>query len=138
MNFRGNLGECYQEYVSEYDQVTWNYGLTLKQKLAYLHSALARDAKRFYLDVVDGYASGFQQPVNMVEGEYNSIVRQTGVKNYLNTLRLSQFESEGMETPESLERVYKTITKLSLQVPRAFRGKEHKVGFLRKAGVGNN
>ena len=138
MKFHGNVGECWQEYVDEYRQVARDYGLNQKQKLDYLHNLLSGDAKRFYLDVVDGYASGFQQAVDMVEGEYNSIVRQTRVKNYLNTLRLSQYESEGIETPASLERVYKTITKLARQVPRAFRGEEHKVDFLRKAVVGNS
>ena len=44
----------------------------------------------------------------MVEGEYNSIECQTRVKNYLNTLRLSQYDSEGIERPDSMEHVDKT------------------------------
>ena len=74
----------------------------------------------------------------MVEGEDYSIVRQTLIKNYLSTLGLSQYESEGLETPASLEKVYKTITNLARQVPRAFRAEEHKVEFLRRAVVGNS
>lgn len=81
MNFRGNVGDCWQEYVDEYRQVARDYGLTLKQKLDYLHNKLEEYAKRFYLDVVDGYASGFQQAFDMVECEYNSIVLETRVIN---------------------------------------------------------
>ena len=130
MKFHGNVGECWQEYVDEYRRVARDYGLTQHQKLDYLHNLLSGDAKRFYLDVVDGYASGFQQIVEMVQGEYNSTVRHIRVKNYLNKLRLTQFEPEGMETSDSSEKIYKTITKLSRQVQRAFRGEEHKVEFF--------
>ena len=56
---------------------------------------LQGDAKRFYLDKVDGYATSFQQAVAMLEDEYNSTVRETRVKNYLNSLRVSSYISQG-------------------------------------------
>lgn len=84
-----------------------------------------RDAKRFYLGVVYGYATSLQQAANIVESEYNSIVRQTRVKNYLNTLRMTQFASEGLEPTAAIEKVYNVVTKLARQVPRSFRGDFH-------------
>ena len=124
MEFHGNVGECWQECVDDYRHVARAYGLKQRQKLDYLHNLLSGDAKRFYLDVVDGCAPGFQQAVDMVGGEYNSIVRHTRVKH---KLRLTQFESKDMETPDIFEKIYKNIATLSRQVPCALNGEECKV-----------
>lgn len=136
--FSGNLGESWMEFVAEYQQVARDYRLSPRQKLQYLHNLLRADAKRFYLDRVDGYATGFQQAVDLVESEYNSVVRQNRVKTYLGNLRMSSFAAEGLEPAASLEKTYKLITKLAPQVPRSHRGDAHKVEFLRNAVVGNS
>lgn len=82
-----------------------------------MHNILSGDAKRFYLDRVDGYATSFQQAIDLVEKEYNSAVRQARVKNYLNHLRISTLESEGLDEAAALSKAYKVITKLSMQGP---------------------
>lgn len=41
--------------------------------------------------------TAFQQAVNNVESEYNSVVRQTRVKNYLDWLRMSKYEAEELD-----------------------------------------
>lgn len=73
----------------------------------------------------------------MVESEYNSIVRQFRVKNYLSTLRIHSFSTDGFDDSAALEKVYKMITKLAPQVPKSYRGDTHKVEFLRSAVVGS-
>lgn len=115
--FSGDIGKCWMECVDEYQQITRDYKLTPSQKLQYLHNILSKDASRFYLDRVSHYVTTFQQAVEMIDHEYNSIVRQTRVKNYLNNLRVSEFESNGNEISVALAKVYKTILKLSRQVP---------------------
>ena len=102
--FSGSPGESWLEYVAEYQQVARDYCLGPPQKLQYLHNILRGDAKRFYLDRVDGYATGFQHAVSMVEVEYNSLVRPNGVKTYVSNLRMSSFAAEGLEQPASLEK----------------------------------
>lgn len=61
----------------------------------------------------------------------------TRIENYLNTLRMNHFASEALEATGALENVYRAVTKLARQVPRAFFGQDHRVLFLRKAVVGN-
>lgn len=72
----------------------------------------------------------------MINREYNSPVRQTRVKNYLNTLRVSDFVKGGFEISSALAKVNKLITKLSRHVPASHRGDSHKIEFLRNATVG--
>ena len=78
--FSEALGESWMEFVDEYMQVCRDYSLSPKQKLHYMHNLLSGDAKRFYLDRVDGYATSYQQAIDLVENEYNSPVRQARVK----------------------------------------------------------
>lgn len=75
--FSGAIGECWMEFVDEYKQISRDYGLSMTQKWQYMQNLLRGDAKRFYFDKVDGYATGFNQTVDIVEKEYNSTVRQT-------------------------------------------------------------
>ena len=78
--FSGDLGESWMEYVNDYLQLCRDYSLSPTQKLHYLHNLLRGDAKRYYLDKVDGYATSFQQATQMLESEYNFAVHQTRVK----------------------------------------------------------
>lgn len=134
--FSGDLGKCWMDYVDEYSQVTRDYGLSPQQKLQYFHNLLSRDAKRFYLAKFEIYAHSFQQAVEMINREYSSPVRQTRLKNYFNTLRVSEFVKGGLETSSASAKVYKLINKLSRQVPALHRGDAHKIEFLRNAAVG--
>lgn len=105
--FSGDLGQCWIEYVDEYQQISRDYNLSASQKLQYLHNILCKDAYRFYCDRVQSYATSFNQAVSMIDQEYNSPVRQTRVKNYLKSLRVSDFEKNGDEVSTALARVYK-------------------------------
>eukprot|EP00171_Calliarthron_tuberculosum_P001155 IDg1155t1 len=136
--FSGDIGESWMEYVAEYQQVARDYNLSPSQKLQFLHNLVRGDAKRFYLNSVESHVNTFRQAVDMISMEYNSVVRQNRVKNYLNGLRLSTFLKQDMTPSEALERVYKLITKLAPQVPQSHRGDAHKIEFLRNAIVGEN
>ena len=94
------------------------------------------DAKTFYLDKVNGYTTGFNQAVDVVEKEYNSTVRQAKVKNYLNTLRISKFIAERSEDSDALARVHNIANKLSLQAPASHRDEAHRIKFLHQAVFG--
>ena len=52
--------------------------------------------KKLYLNAVDGYATDFTQAVELIDAEYNTVVRQDQVKSYLIFLRLSNYVSEGL------------------------------------------
>ncbi|KAK1864449.1 hypothetical protein I4F81_006995 [Pyropia yezoensis] len=135
--FSGNLREAWMEYVAEYQQVGRDYDLSQEQRFQYMHNILSGDAKRFYLDKVQSYATSFSQAVDMVSTEYNSIVRQNRAKNYLVGYRMSTLLSDGVTEAAALEQAYKTITKLTPQVPRSNQGDAHQVDFLRNAVVGS-
>ena len=100
--FSGDLGESWMEYGVDHPQLSRDYSLTPSQKLQYLHNLLRRDAKRFYLDKIDRCTTSFQQGIEMLEWEYNSLVRQNRVKNYLNSLRVTNFVSQGIGMYTSL------------------------------------
>ena len=100
------------EFVDEYSHISRDYNLNPSQKHQYLHNLLHSDAKRYYLEKVDRYATSFQQAVSMLENEYNSLARHTRVKNYLNSLRVSSFVSQGMESSAALSKIYKSVIKL--------------------------
>ena len=134
--FSGDLGESWMEYVDDYLQLCRDYSLSPTQKLQDLHNLLRGDAKRYYLDKVDVNATSFQQATQMLESEYNSAVRQTRVKNYLNTLRVASFVAQGTDISAALAKVYKSISQLPRQAPRSHQGDAHIVEFLRNAVVG--
>ena len=135
--FSGDLGESWAEYVADYEQISRDYNLSVSKKLQYMHNLFRDDAKRFYLNNVDGYATSFKQAVEMIGNEYNSPVRQNRVKNYLKSLRLSQFVKEGKGESEALSKLYQVITKLEPQAPKSHRGNAHRVEFLRNAVIGS-
>ena len=134
--FSGDLGESGMEYVDDYLQVCRDYSLSPPQRLQFLHNLLRGDVKRYYLNKIDGYETSFQQAIQILEEEYNSPVRQTRVKNYLNSLRVTAFVAEGKEMYDGLALTYKSIIKFSRQAPRSHQGDAHKVEFLRNAVVG--
>lgn len=103
--FDGDLEECWREYVDSYFQIAKDYYLTSDQKLQYLHIVLWKDALRFYLNAVQPYTTTFQQAVAMIDREYNSPVRQNRVKNYLTSLRVKNFEENGMDISFSLSKM---------------------------------
>ena len=103
-----------------------------------MHNILCSDARRFYLDKVDGYATSFQQAVQLINDQYNYHVRQTRIKDYLNTIRIATFMEKGTTASDSLSKVYKLIVKLARQAPQAFRGEANKVEYLRNAVVGHH
>lgn len=63
--------------------------------------------------MVEGYATTFQQALQMLVEEYNSSVRHTRVKNYRNSIQIIDFAVQGTETSAALEKIYKAIIKFS-------------------------
>ena len=78
----------------------------------------------------------YAHAVEMINREYNSPVRQSRVKDVLSQLRLCNKLGENQDEGEALAKVYKTIIKLSPQVPISHRGNAHRIEFLRNAVVG--
>lgn len=74
------------KFVEEYQQIARHYKLNYAQKLQYLHNILSKDARGFYFNQVDNYAMNFQQAAEMINREYNSLVRQARVKKFLNSI----------------------------------------------------
>lgn len=73
--FSGDLEELRMDYVYEYLQISRDYGLTNEQKKQFLYNFLSNDAKKYYLGRVNPYAQTFQQAVDMINQQKNSIFR---------------------------------------------------------------
>lgn len=119
------------EFIYEYQQIGRDYSLTPAQKLQYLPNILKKHAQQYYLDCVQSYTTTFEQAVDMISHEYNSPVSQTRVKNYLNSLRVSNFVAKELEISVVLSIVYKLLR----QVPPLYHGDAHRIEFLRNAFI---
>lgn len=113
--FSGDIGECWHQFVDEYQKISWDYKFSQFQKRQYIHNIVRKDEKRFYLDQVQNFATKFQQAVEMIKQEQNAPVRQASVNNYLFGIRVADFVADGWETSVSISHVYRTIQKLSRQ-----------------------
>lgn len=105
-NFDGNLGDCWNEQIDSYEQTTNAYNLTIEKKLQYLDNILFRDALRFYHDFLQPFGTTYLQAVEMIDREYNSPVRQNRIYNYLNMLRVCEFEDAGLDGSVCLSKIY--------------------------------
>lgn len=74
--------------------------------------------------------------MDLINQEYNSPVRQTRVKNFLNSLRVSNFVQPDMEVSLAVAKVYKSILQLLRQVPASYRGDAQCIDFLTRSVVG--
>ena len=133
--FSGDLSVSCMEYMDDYFELSRYCSLKPSQKLQYLHNLLQGDAKRYFLDKIDGYGTSFQHAIEMLERENNPPVRKDRDKNYLNSLRVTTFVAQGIEISEALSKVYRSFIKLSGQAPRSHQGDALKVDVLRNAVV---
>lgn len=101
----------------------------------FFHNLLSKDALRFYMAVVVPNAITFQQAVNMIGLKYNSPVRQTQVKNYLLSLRISGFTETGLEPSKAISQVYEMILRISSQYLASHCGDPHRTEFFKTAIV---
>lgn len=72
----------------------------------------------------------------MIDQEYNSPVRQTRMKNFYDSIRVSEFVNQGVEISLALAKVYKLILQLSRQVPVSHRGDAHRIDFFCRSVIG--
>lgn len=72
--FSGDLIQCWQDFVDNYEQVAENYDYSEKQNLKYLHNLLSKDAHRYYLEKVKPNVTNYIDAMKLIEKEYNSVV----------------------------------------------------------------
>ena len=109
--FTVDIGESWNEYVAEYQQVHMDHNLGNQQKLQYLHNIIEGDAKRFYLNNVQPHVNTYAIAVELINQEYNYPVRQNTVKNILSQLRLCNKLGENQDEDEALAKVYRVYIK---------------------------
>ncbi len=95
-----------------------------------MHDLFRGDDKRFYHNNVQLNVQRIEHAVELINREYNSAARQSRAKNFLYTLTLRNQIDEHSAEGQALEKVYKTITKLALQVSMSHRGDAHKIAIL--------
>ena len=105
--FTGDIGELWNEYVQEYQQVVRDYGLGKQEKLQYLHNIMGGDAKRLYLNSVIPHVNSYAHAVDLIGRDYYSIIRQNGINYVLSQLRLQDKLGESQNEGEALEKIYK-------------------------------
>lgn len=99
--------------------------LILPRNYNFFINFVPNDAQRFHIDRAEKYNATYQQPVDMIEREYNVPVRRTGVKIFLKLPRVIDSVSERMEVSDSLAKFYKPVSQLFIQVPLSRRGDAH-------------
>lgn len=81
-------GQVWSEFVADYQSIARDFDLSADMRYKLLHNILSGDAKRYYLNNVQGHATTYTEAVAMMEAEYNSHARQMQVKNFLSTYRM--------------------------------------------------
>lgn len=134
--FTGAADQSFSEYVSGYQQVCRDYGLSNDQKFMLLHNLFGGEAKRFYDNRVEHQVATYAEAISRMSVQYDTYVRQMEAKNELGSLRLDKLVAEGRSEKDALTHIYESITKLSPQLPEIHRGDGHKLVYLRSAVVG--
>lgn len=101
-----------------------------------VHKFLSKDVHRFYSEFVKPNTEIYKEETELLEKGYNSVVRQTRVKNHLSAFRLAHYKNDSVDTADAMSIVYKRIISPSSQVPLSDRGDAHRVEFLYGAVVG--
>lgn len=127
--FSGDWAECWEDFNDKYDQGSEDYGLSDNQSLRFLHNLVCKDVHRFYLDMVDPVAQLYKEDVLLFENEYNSIVRQTPVKTFLNDRVLEMFPTGIKNTAAALAHVYKQRLSMSREVLESYGSDARKLNF---------
>lgn len=135
--FTGYLGECWHDYFDEYNEIASDYNLHDEKQLRFMHSHLTNDSHRFFLDKVMPFATLYASAVDIIDKEYNSILRQMRAENDLENLRHKGYIGDDKKIAAALTRVYERILILSLQAPEAHRGDPHNIELLKSAVIGH-
>lgn len=128
---------CLADYVTDYNLVGEDYGLSRQQKLQLLHHLLRGAAKRFYPSRLAGVAKTYQEAVAGLRAEYHSPVQQSQALNVVKSLRITDFTTKGMTEQQALAEVYETVSRTAKLVPPEYQGDKYQVDFLVEAVVGS-
>lgn len=135
--FCRDLGQCWQDFVDDYDQIVEDYHLNEKQHLSYLHNLLPKEGHPYYLEEVNLDVETYAEAVALTEKEFILLVRQTRLKNHLSNLRFAKFVNTDVNTAAALAIIYKQIFHVSQQEPHPHRGDARKIEFFRAAVIGS-
>lgn len=105
--FSGDWEESCMEFLDEYTHINCDHNLSMTQEPQYLHNLLHEDAKRYYPDKDERYATSFQQVASMLKDELNSPARLKRVNENLNSLRFSSPIAQIMDSSTALSKIYK-------------------------------
>lgn len=133
--YSGGVEQSLSEYLSDYEQICDDYGLDNDQRLQYLHYLFGGEAKRFYDQRIHRQVATFGEALARMGAQYDNETRQTAVRNELVGLSMEEMVGNGYTERQALEHVYQTISKLSPQMPPAYRDDTHKRDFLRSAAA---
>lgn len=63
----GDLGQCSQDLLDDYDQIAENYNLYEEQQLIYLHNLLPKDAHPYYLEKVKPNVETYAEALELIK-----------------------------------------------------------------------
>ena len=136
--FSGALGECWIEYLSEYQYAARELRLTPTQKADLMHHLFRGNAKRFYIRNIEGKNLSYNEVIQIIEREFNSVSRQNRIVGYLRNLRINKFLGKNENLNDALEKVHEEISKLTPQGPEHNRSERHRIEYLRDSVIGHS
>lgn len=107
--FSGALGECWNEYIYEYNDACRDHNLTNDQKLRYLHHLLTGNAKRYFSREVKDVAKDYAQALKALDAEYNSISCQNRISAYRCSIHVSQYVTPVVQCTVPGTTVHRTV-----------------------------
>lgn len=67
--FCGEFGQCWQEFVDDYDQIAEDYNLNEEQQLGYMHNQLSKAAHCSYLGKVKPNVETYAEAKGLIRKE---------------------------------------------------------------------
>lgn len=78
----------------------------------------SKNAHHFYLDFAKRFAYTYLDAVSLFDKKFDSVVRQTRVKNHLVSLEVDHLIDKNTNAAAALAKVYKHISLTTRQVPQ--------------------
>lgn len=108
--------------MDDYEQVSEDYGLSEEQQLCFLHNILRKDVHRNLAWNSLTNCCHYEEAFNLPDDKYNSVVRQTCVRNHFSSPPIDNYVRDTVYTTVALVKVYKRILKMFRKVPESHRG----------------
>ena len=136
LKFCGNPDESLDTFLDSFDRASKEMELSPEQKVNLVHHVFRGQALDFYRNEIEMKNVSWEEAVVVLSNEYNSEVRMETMNQKLKSLRISDYEKNGISEEEALNKLAKDIQEIIPQIHKECRTDRYKKGILQDATRG--